>query len=113
MHRPEGVQGSENVYLAHSCDLYVRGYVDALDTQLKSLLERCRRATKKRNDLTHTVTFHHLGSKILKRTDGRKAKRNPSIDELESLARELNQLAVELNKARMTGFLAEALADKK
>jgi hypothetical protein len=81
--------------------------------RLQAVLERCRRATDKRNDLTHTVTFHELDDETLKRTDGRVIKPLPSVAELEILAGELTGLARELNEARMEGFLAEALARKK
>jgi hypothetical protein len=81
--------------------------------QLQALLERCSRATEKRNELVHGVWYRNLDSETLMRTDGHEAKEIPTVATLESLAVKLLQLAGELNAARMKGFLAEALASKK
>jgi len=81
--------------------------------RLQGLVERCRRATELRNDVTHAVSFHGRDEEILTRTDGRESKPLPTVKELEALAGALFHLAREINTARRKGFLAEALADKK
>jgi len=81
--------------------------------RLQGLLERCRRATELRNDVTHAVSFHGRDEETLRRTDGRESKPLPTVEELESLAGLFFHLAHEINTARRKGFLAEALADKK
>lgn len=81
--------------------------------RLQALLERCRRATEKRNELVHGVWYRNLDSETLMRAVGQEARRIPTIGELVALAVELDNLATELNAARLKGFLAEALEKKK
>jgi len=81
--------------------------------RLRALLERCRRATEKRNELVHEVWYRELESDVYKRRSKSAAKAVPTVGELQSLAREIGGLAKEMNDARLKGFLAEALAKKK
>lgn len=80
--------------------------------QLQALLERCR-ATEKRNALIHNVWARELGGEFLIRGEDHDWKAIPTADTLNELAQEILQLAVELNTARLKGFLAEALAVRK
>ena len=81
--------------------------------RLQALLERCRRATEKRNELVHGVWYRNVDSETLMHIDGHDVKGIPTIATLDSLAGELLKLTRELNTARMKGFLAAALANKK
>ncbi|MDO8703883.1 MAG: hypothetical protein Q7J84_02945 [Sulfuricaulis sp.] len=81
--------------------------------QLQALLERCRRATEKRNDLIHNIWARELDGDTQMRTKDHSWKPIPTIDELEKLSRELELLTNELNTARLEGFLFEAITAKK
>lgn len=81
--------------------------------RLQSLLARCESATMKRNRLVHDVWFRDPNAETLRRTDGSRETEVPTVPMLDALARELEQLASELNTARRKGFLAKALAAKK
>jgi len=72
--------------------------------RLRALLKRCRRATEKRNELVHAVWFRNIGSKTIKRTDGRTTKHRPSVTQVRSLAKQLDRLAEELNAAPHEGI---------
>jgi hypothetical protein len=78
--------------------------------QLQALLERCKRATEKRNDLIHNIWARELDGEPLRRTNDHDWKPLPTIEELNALSEELTALTNKLNDARLLGFLAEALA---
>jgi hypothetical protein len=80
--------------------------------KLQSLLERCRLATEKRNDLVHAVWYRESDNDTYMRTSGSIQKGVPTVEELKSLEREIDALAQEINDARLRGFLRDAL-DRK
>ena len=81
--------------------------------QLQALLERCRRATEKRNDLIHNIWARELDGDPQVRTKDHNWKPIPTIDELEVLSKELGLLINELNSARLDGFLSKAITARK
>jgi len=80
--------------------------------KLEALIERCRRATDKRNELMHGIWAKELDGEILRRDKDHSWHQLPTIDELQVLANELKQLMETLNEARLDGFLSEALAKR-
>jgi len=80
--------------------------------RLKALLERCRRATEKRNDLVHSVWGRELDGEPARKGSANAWGPLPTSPELHSLAEELMRLTAELNEARQVGFLQEALIAK-
>lgn len=78
--------------------------------ELEALIERCRRATEKRNVLVHAMFAGNLDTEqYYVRTEDHQWEAPPSADELVNLSRELLMLANEVNFARLEGFLHEAL----
>jgi hypothetical protein len=80
--------------------------------KLEALLERCRRATGRRNELIHNVVGHELDREPVMRREGNVWGPIPTVEELRALATELQNLAGELNDARLHTWLAEALKSK-
>ena len=78
--------------------------------KLQAILERCRRATEKRNDWIHSIWARELDGDPQLRTSDHKWTTPPSVEELQALADEIGRLTGELNKARLEGFIHEALA---
>lgn len=77
--------------------------------QLQALLERCRRASDKRNKFTHNIWAQELDGDP-KIQDGNLGwSPPPTIEDLTALASELEAVTKELNEARLHGYLAEAL----
>lgn len=81
--------------------------------QLQALLERCRRATGRRNELVHNIWARELDGDLKVRAADHSWEPIPTIDELNALSEELNSLADELNSARMHGFISKAIAPSK
>lgn len=81
--------------------------------QLQALLERCRRATEKRNDLIHSIWARELDGDPKVRTNDHVWKPIPTIEQLNALSTELEFLTGELNSARLEGFLSPAIAVRK
>ena len=80
--------------------------------QLQALLERCRRASEERNELTHNIWAKELDGDPKIRDGNHDWNPLPTIDDLTALANELEAITVELNDARLNGFLAEVLTAK-
>jgi hypothetical protein len=80
--------------------------------KLQAILERCRRATDRRNELIHGIWAKELDGEPLRRTNDHSWHPLPTADDLRALARELQTLTDELNTARLDGFLSEALAKR-
>lgn len=80
--------------------------------RVEALLEQCRRATERRNELVHNIVGRELDGDIKMRTDDHTWRPMPTLDELTALNSEFIRLATQLNAARLRGFLKEAL-DKK
>ncbi len=78
--------------------------------KLQALLERCKRATEKRNELVHCVWAKELDGEPQRRSPDHKWQPLPTIEELSALAEELQNLTESLNTARLDGFLSEALS---
>jgi len=81
--------------------------------KLEALLERCRRVTEKRNDLTHGIWAKELDGEPMRRGPDNSWYPLPTVDELKALANQTWLLTDELNTARLEGFLAEALAKRR
>jgi hypothetical protein len=81
--------------------------------KLQALLKRCKSATERRNDLVHNVWAQELGGELMQRGSDHTWHPLPSTADLMNLSKELQQLAHELNNARLDGgFLCEALSKR-
>ncbi len=80
--------------------------------RLQALLERCKRATEKRNDLIHSVWGQELDGLPARKGSSQEWRPLPTTTEMVNLAAEVMQLTGELNEARLGGFLHEALQQK-
>ena len=80
--------------------------------KLQALLERCKRATEKRNDLVHSVWGVELDGEPARKGSGDEWRPLPTAKELHDLAEGLSQLTSQLNESRLEGFLHEALTQK-
>jgi hypothetical protein len=79
--------------------------------QVQALLGRCRRATTQRNDWIHTViATDWLDTEAMRYREGRPADPLPTVEQLDCLTDEMQQLVREINTARLRGWLAEALS---
>lgn len=81
--------------------------------KLQALLERCRRATDKRNDFVHSVWAQELDGEPMRRNGTQRWLPIPTVEQLQALSRELLELTSELNEARLEGFIQEALSQGK
>ena len=80
--------------------------------KLQAILEQCRRATEKRNDLIHSVWGKAVEGEAFRQGNDNSWKPLPTIEELKSVDEEISALTERLNEARLLGFLAEALAKR-
>lgn len=80
--------------------------------KLQAILERCKRATEKRNDMIHSVCAKELDGDAFRRANDHTWRPLPSVAELKSIGQEISSLTGALNDARLTGFVAEALAKR-
>lgn len=80
--------------------------------KLQALLERCKRATEKRNDLIHSVWGKELDGEPARKGAADDWRPLPTAAELHALAEEIMRLTGELNEARLVGFVHLALASK-
>ena len=80
--------------------------------KVQALLERCKRATEKRNDLVHSVWGKELDGEPARKGSSQEWGPLPTATELHELAENLSQLTSQLNEARLEGFLHEALTQK-
>ena len=78
--------------------------------RLQAILERCRRATEKRNELIHNVWAKELDGEAFRKGSDHSRQPLPSVQELQNLTQEIESLTHTLNAARVEGFLAEALS---
>jgi hypothetical protein len=81
--------------------------------KLEALLERCRRVTDKRNELTHGIWAKELDGEPMRRGTDQNWYPLPTVDELKALANQTWLLSDELNTARLDGFLSQALAKRR
>lgn len=80
--------------------------------KLEALLERCKRATERRNELVHGVWAKELDGEPMRRAPDHSWQPLPSVAELKTLGTEIESLTAQLNTARLVGFLSEALAKR-
>ena len=80
--------------------------------KLQALLQRCKRVTEKRNELVHSVWAREMDGDPMLRAADHSWKPLPTVDELDMLAKEIAELVMELNTARLEGFLHDALTKK-
>jgi hypothetical protein len=80
--------------------------------KFQALLERCRSASERRNELTHRTWGQELDGAAKIRNDSHGWDELPTVEALRALAIELETITAELNTARLHGFLAEALEKK-
>jgi hypothetical protein len=80
--------------------------------KLQAILERCKRATEKRNDLVHSVWGKELDGAPFRRGNDHTWLPLPTVEELKAVGDEIRLLTETLNDARLFGFLAEALAKR-
>jgi hypothetical protein len=79
--------------------------------QVQDIVERCRRVTERRNSLIHTtIASDWLDAEAMLYRAGFPAAPLPKTKDLESLEDEIGKLISEINRARLKGWLAEALA---
>jgi hypothetical protein len=81
--------------------------------RLQALVERCRRATEKRNEYVHSVWAQELDGDPMRRDGNQTWQPIPTVAELRGLGQELLALTSELNQARLEGFIKEALLRAK
>lgn len=81
--------------------------------KLQALLERCKRATEKRNELVHCVWAKELDGEPQRRGPAHEWQPLPTIKELFALVKEIQELTATLNAARLEGFLSEALTKRQ
>ena len=80
--------------------------------KLQAIVERCKRAKKKRNQLVHSVWAKELDGELARRGADHDWQPLPTTSELKNLSAEILDLTSDLNQARLEGFLAEALAKR-
>lgn len=80
--------------------------------KLQAILEQCKRASEKRNDLIHSVWGKEIDGEPFRRSNDHTWQPIPKVEELTKLSEEIRVLTNSLNDARLTGFLAEALAKR-
>ena len=81
--------------------------------QVQDVIERCKRATERRNALIHTtIASDWLGMEAEARLYrvGFPPAALPTVKELEALEKEIGHLISEINAARLGGWLYQALA---
>ncbi len=81
--------------------------------KLQALLERCKSATEKRNELVHCVWAKELDGEPQRRGPAHEWLPLPTIEELLALVKEIQELTATLNTARLEGFLSEALTKRQ
>ncbi|MDA8257429.1 MAG: hypothetical protein M0Z99_17675 [Betaproteobacteria bacterium] len=80
--------------------------------KLQAILEQCKRATERRNDHIHSVWGKELDGEPFRRGVDHSWQPLPTVEELKTLGQKISVLTNTLNDARLTGFLAEALAKR-
>ena len=80
--------------------------------KLQALMKRCEELTEERNRITHGIIAiaSHIGIDApMRRGSDHSWETLPSSKQLEMLAAAITSLVIELNHARLNGWLAEAL----
>jgi hypothetical protein len=82
--------------------------------KLEALIQRCWRASEQRNEFMHAVCAYRGDQDQVKMlVRGNKWKALPTAEEVRALSSEIVDLVVDLNHARLKGFIDEALKKKK
>jgi hypothetical protein len=81
------------------------------DTLLRidALLKRARRVTDKRNETIHSLWAMDIYGTPVVRKEDHSWKNIPTVTELASISNELEIITKEINNARLSGFIYEAL----
>ena len=80
--------------------------------RFQDMIYRCKLATDKRNELLHSIFAKELDGELQHETSDRGWDEPPSIVWLSGLYDEIHNLVLELNTARLDGFLHEALKER-
>jgi hypothetical protein len=78
--------------------------------KLQALLERCSRATSRRNELMHGIWARDLDGDPFRSGTSQTQLPLPTVADLMAVTKELRELTRSLNSARLDGFLFEALS---
>jgi len=76
---------------------------------VKDMLNRCKKATKKRNNLLHSIFAQQLDGDMRIRNSDQGWTEIPSFDWLSELNAEIHNLTIEVNTERRHGFIQRAL----
>ena len=80
--------------------------------KLKKIIDACDKVTSRRNDFVHSVWVEVEGNASLLDLRTRNRKPLPKVNEIDSLAKQIHELAERLNEARAKkGFVAVALKE--
>ncbi|WHZ25331.1 MAG: hypothetical protein OJF51_000126 [Nitrospira sp.] len=77
--------------------------------KLEAIIERCRRATEKRNSYVHSVVGKELDGDACQKSEDHRWQPLPTSRDLKRLSDDILCLTKELNDARLEGYLSEAL----
>jgi hypothetical protein len=77
--------------------------------RLQALVQRCATLTDRRNEYMHSICARELDGKAML-IGHQKSVPLPKAAEIEKLASDLAKVTMELNEARLEGFIHEALA---
>lgn len=77
--------------------------------KLQAIMTNCENLTDKRNELVHGLWAQEIEGKAHIRDASGNARPLPTVQELQELAKEIEQLAYQLNFERLKGFLKQAL----
>jgi hypothetical protein len=80
--------------------------------KVQALVERCRRATERRNEYVHSVWAQELDGEAMRRDGSDRWLPIPTVAELRALSQELLALTQEINHARLEGFIFEAISGR-
>ena len=80
--------------------------------KLQAIIEQCKRASEKRNDLIHSVWGKEIDGETFRRSNDHTWHPIPNVEDLKKLSEEIGALTNSLNDARLMGFLAEALTKR-
>jgi len=80
--------------------------------KLEATIERCKRATDKRNRYVHSVVGKVLDGEPCQKSEDHSWQPLPTSQELNRLSADIMRLTKELNDARLEGYLSEALSKR-
>ncbi len=83
---------------------------EGVRAKLDEILSRAGDMVERRNRLIHDISYYTKQGKFLLKEDNNPARLYPTKTEINAIANDLLRIAKELNSARKTGFIFEALA---